>query len=153
MPFDPVEAEVKPSGMAVNHRLEKAGKRRKRDQRWDHAAAVYGETLEPLAEIVALRAKDEELVTKISYGNIQRRGEDRCEHHGEVQPARRQHGVQQRQQGRESYVPEDSVPHADAEVADKLPGGKKIDKTLQPPLWNEWSCGIGTMGGCFGWIS
>ena len=61
----------------MNHQLKEAGERGESDEAWDHAGAVDSEAFEPLAEIIALRAKDEELVGEVGDGDGQWQGQHR----------------------------------------------------------------------------
>ena len=79
-------------GVGMNEGLQQAGEGGEREQAGNHAGAVDGETLEPLAKVVAVGAEDEELVAEVGDRDVERRGDDGSEDDGEVEEALRQRG-------------------------------------------------------------
>ena len=127
-----IEKDVKRGCVVVNQRLKEARERGECDQTGDHAGAVDGEALEPLAEIVAFGAEDEELVSKVGDRNIQRHGQYRRQNYREVQKAKRQSGVEQGKDDGEIDVSKKGVEHPNTNIAGELPSGEATDEALEP---------------------
>src|SRR6266567_8151895 len=145
MAFDSAEDNVKRGGVAVNDQLKKARQRGERDKAGNHAGAVDGKAFEPLPEIVALRAEDEELVGKVGDGDGQRQGQYGRQHNREVQEAGRQNSVEQRKNDGEAEVAKKGIEYPDTEVTGKLAAGEATDQAIEPlpgkegVLWNRYN--------------
>lgn len=123
--------EIGGGALEVGKVQEGLGEDGQGDEVGDHGGAVDDEAAEPLAEVVAVGAEDEEFVTEVGHADANGSGADGGEIDCEREVVVRQEVAIESDEGGIGAVTEDGVPDADAEVAEELAGGKEMADLLE----------------------
>ena len=144
--FDGGQEDVERGGVVVEDGLQEAGEGGERDEAGDHAGAVDSEALEPLDEVVAVGAEDEELVTEVGDGDVDGSGEDGCSDDGEIDEALGEGTVKQREGDDEAGVAEDGIEDSNEKIANEL-AGRYVREQAREPV-NHRSVGLAGNSAC-----